>query len=68
MRGLTALDGPGADGLRLELLLILQRARPEERVAHAIQTIAERISAGLNPTQSARFRHRAGIERALNRQ
>jgi tetratricopeptide (TPR) repeat protein len=64
-RGLKALNGPGADGLRLDLLLAMYRARPEARVADAIRTIALRIAQRLSTKQAARFAQRAGIEEAL---
>lgn len=64
-RGLKALDGPGADGLRLELLLAMQRARPDPRVVKALRQIASRIVEGLSPDQAESFVGREGVEEAL---
>ena len=67
-RGLKALDGPGADGLRLELLIAMYRARPEDRVLEAIGALSKRISGRLSSDHARRFRQRAVVERTLSGQ
>ena len=66
-RGLKSLQGPGADGLRLELLLSMQQARPDDRVSAAIGQIATRIALHLSPRFATKFLQRDGVEEALSR-
>ena len=66
-RGLKQLTGDGADGLRLELLLALHEASPDDRVIHAAGQLAERIRANLAQPVAATFAARADIRRALAR-
>jgi tetratricopeptide (TPR) repeat protein len=66
-RGLTLLQGPGADGLRLELLVTLHHAGPDPRVLDAIAQIAQRILKGLQPQAAKSFSNRPLVEAALAR-
>jgi len=65
-RGLRALEGPGADGLRLKLLLALNAAAPNDRVLHAAGQIASRIAETLPTGLAERFRSRPDLAEALN--
>ncbi|NCG20613.1 MAG: protein kinase [Rhodobacterales bacterium] len=65
-RGLKSLQGPGSDGLRLELLLSMQRARPDERVTAAIGQIATRIAQNLALRFATKFLQRDGVQEALS--
>ena len=64
-RGLKALDGPGGDGLRLELLIAMQHARSDPRVLNAAGQVADRVSQRLAPQSAALFRARPVISDAL---
>lgn len=66
-RGLRALHGPGADGLRLELLLAMQAAVPEDRVLLAAGQVARRIALSLSPQLAVSFRARPAVAEALHR-
>lgn len=57
-RGLKRVQGLGADGLRLETLLALQRAEPDERVVAACSAVARRIYARLDGPALERFSER----------
>jgi len=63
--GLKALSGPGADGLRLDLLLALQQARADPRVTQALKQIVRRIMEGLSPAHAGTFRLRSEIAAIL---
>lgn len=67
-RGLKILQAPAADGLRLELLVAMQRAAPDPRVLDAAGQVAARVLAGLSGQAAASFRTREVIERALANQ
>lgn len=60
-RGLKSLKGLGADGLRLEVLLALQRAGPDERVAAAIRQVAGRVAQRLTGPALETFRKRTDL-------
>jgi eukaryotic-like serine/threonine-protein kinase len=63
---LGAVDAvAGADGLRLELMLGMQRASPDPRVVEGIRQVVERILPGLPPNAVDRFRGRGVIREAL---
>ena len=64
-RGLKALQGPGGDGLRLELLIAMQIARPDPRVLSAAGQVADRVSIRLSPHAQILFRARPVIAEAL---
>jgi serine/threonine-protein kinase len=64
-RGLRALEGPGADGLRLKLLLALNAAAPDKRVLQAAGQIASRIAETLPVGIAERFRGRPDLAEAL---
>ena len=64
-RGLKALQGPGGDGLRLELLIAMQIARSDPRVLNAAGQVADRVSAHLNPQAQLLFRARPVIAASL---
>lgn len=66
-RGLQPLHGPGADGIRLELLLVWHAASPEDRVLHAAGQVARRIRAGLAPRLATAFGARPEVASALCR-
>ncbi len=54
-RGLKALQNSDADGLRLELLLMLHRAAPDDRVVEALQPVLSRIRRGLQGPRRQAF-------------
>lgn len=60
-RGLKSLKGLGADGLRLEVLLALQRAGPDERVTLAIRQVAGRVAQRLTGPALETFRRRTDL-------
>jgi tetratricopeptide (TPR) repeat protein len=64
-QGLKRLDGPGGDGLRLELLIAMEIARSDPRVLNAAGQVAARVSLRLDPESAALFRARPIIARAL---
>ncbi len=64
-RGLKSLQGPGGDGLRLELLIAMQIARADPRVLNAAGQVAQRVAAQLSPAAAAMFRARPVIVDAL---
>lgn len=66
-RGLKALHGPGADGTRLELLLAMHLASPDDRVLVAAGQVAHRIHAGLSPALANTFGSRPPVAAALAR-
>jgi tetratricopeptide (TPR) repeat protein len=66
-RGLKQLKGPGADALRLELLVAMHEAQPDHRVLDALAQIAPRIEAQLPPNAVAGFRARPVVRDALRR-
>lgn len=66
-RGLKVLHGPGADGIRLELLLAWQAASPEDRVLHAAGQVARRIQSSLAPGLARSFGARPEVAAALAR-
>jgi len=64
-RGLKALEGPGGDGLRLELLIAMELARSDPRVLNAAGQVAERVSRRLAPQSAQLFRARPVIAESL---
>ena len=65
-RGLRAVEVPGTDGLRLELLLALHRALPDPRVQTAAAQLADRVARSMPRGASSGFRQRGGIRAALD--
>jgi tetratricopeptide (TPR) repeat protein len=66
-RGLKRLEGPGLDGVRLELLITLHAAAPEPRVVDSLVAVLQRILADLPLELRASLRQRPGLEAAWNR-
>ncbi len=64
-RGLRLLDGPGGDGLRLEILLAFHTASPDPRVLAAAGQLAGRLLEALPSALGATFRARPEIAAAL---
>ncbi|MEQ1503399.1 MAG: serine/threonine-protein kinase [Myxococcota bacterium] len=65
-RGLKLLGtADGADGIRLELLIAMQRASPDPRVLDAIRQVAEAMLPAVPATAVESFRARAEIRAAL---
>ena len=73
-RGLKLL-GAGGDGIRLELLIVMQQASPDPRVLDAIRQVVERVLPLLPPSREhaskpssvmESFRARAGIREAMD--
>ncbi|MCA9566846.1 MAG: protein kinase [Myxococcales bacterium] len=64
-RGLKCLQGLGADGLRLEVLLALQRAEPDARVQEAIAQVAGRVAGRLAGPALDTFQKRDAVRAAL---
>ena len=65
-RALQALHGPGAAGLRLELLLAMTQTRSDPRVRDATVQVAQTIARGLTIDQRATFRQRERLEELLS--
>jgi len=66
-RGLKALQGgSGDDGLRLELLLAMQVAAPDARIASAIREVVDRMVPLLPPHAAPRFRSRPTLRDCLD--
>ena len=65
-RGLKAIgQDAAADGVRLELLILLDRASPDPRVRLAIRTVAERLLPLVPQNARDGFRSRPGVAEAL---
>ncbi len=64
-RGLKVLKGPGMDGLRLGVLLALQKAQNDQRVLEAAGTVAKRIGSQLPPELQHGFVRTPGVADAL---
>ncbi len=63
--GLKQLQGHGADGLRLELLVLMHQAAPDHRVLDAVGQVARRMLPQLPATGAEAFRTRNVIADAL---
>ena len=61
-RALQALHGPGAAGLRLELLLAMTQTRSDPRVRDAALQVAQTIAQGLTADQRTTFYQRERLE------
>jgi hypothetical protein len=64
-RGLSILESPDTDGLRLELLLAMHEAVPDERVLAAAGQVARRIVRNLPPVVATGFSRRPDVAAAL---
>jgi len=64
-RGLKQLKGAGGDALRLELLVAMHQAQPDQRVLDALAQIAPRIEAQLPPNAVGTFLARPVVREAL---
>lgn len=64
-RGLRSLEGPGGDGLRLELLLAFHAASPDPRILGAAGQVAGRLLESLPSGLADSFRARREIAAAL---
>jgi hypothetical protein len=60
-RGLKAMSGPGTDGFTLELLLVLYRTNPDQRVLVAGGEVARRIVDLLPPALAETFLRREDV-------
>lgn len=63
--GLRNLSGPGADGLRLELLSLFHRADPDPRILAAFRQVASRVCRTQPPSIISGLRTRPGMGPAL---
>ncbi|MFK7929061.1 MAG: protein kinase [Myxococcota bacterium] len=63
--GLRNLSGPGADGLRLELLSLFHRADPDPRILAAFKQVADRVCAQQPPSIGKALSKRPGFGPAL---
>ncbi len=64
-RGLKLVQGLAARGLKLDLMIALHDAQPDERVAEAVLKVAARILESLPDHARDSFRRRAGLRRVL---
>ncbi|MEQ1565901.1 MAG: protein kinase [Myxococcota bacterium] len=67
-RGLKLIGAGGSevDGLRLELLLALDRASPDPRVRDAVRQVVERLAQGLSPVDAEAVRARPAVRAAFD--
>ncbi|MFT7521801.1 MAG: tetratricopeptide (TPR) repeat protein/tRNA A-37 threonylcarbamoyl transferase component Bud32, partial [Kiritimatiellia bacterium] len=63
--GLMALEGPGCEGLRLELLAAFHSADPDPRIADALEQVAQRVLAHLPPDIATSLKTRPDLVAVL---